>query len=272
MLADHQDAFGHVMNDYLHGVNAREIIERDDGMFDISPGPTLYFAPFEQWLAIEQQAMAYARGRILDVGCGAGRHALYLQGFGLEVLGVDNSPLCLEVCRQRGLRQVQGYSITQLSRRLGVFDTILMLGNNFCLVGNPRRARWLLRRFAAMTSEYGRILAGLRNPYQTDQPEHLEYHAWNRSHGRLSGLARIRVHYKKIVTPWIEFLMLSPAELRTLVKGTPWQVGTVLEDPGGGYVAVLEKTGTGAESGYNSSNGSKIQPQAFPRHTTARSQ
>ena len=242
MLSDQQDTFGHVMYDYLRGIHAQEIIERDDGLFTISPGPMLYFAPFDEWPVIEQSAMEYARGRVLDVGCGAGRHSLHLQGRGLEVLGVDNSPLCLEVCRQRGVRQVQGLSLTQLSSRLGIFDTVLMLGNNFGLVGNPRRAGWLLRRLAAMTSSQGRILAGLRNPYSTNQTEHLEYHAWNRSRGRLSGEARIRVRYKKAVTPWIEFLMLSPDELRALVGDTPWRVGIVLDDPGGNYVAVLEKS------------------------------
>jgi SAM-dependent methyltransferase len=242
MLTQGQDAFGYVMYDYLNGIRSQEIIERDDGLFTISPGPMVYFAPFDEWPIIEQRAMEYARGRVLDVGCGAGRHSLHLQGRGLEVLGVDNSPLCLEVCRQRGVRQVQGLSLMQLSSRLGIFDTILMLGNNFCLVGNPRRARWLLRRLAAMTSPQGRILAGLRNPYSTDQPEHLEYHAWNRSRGRFSGEARIRVRYKKTVTPWIEFLMLSPDELRALVGETPWRVGIVLDDPSGNYVAVLEKS------------------------------
>ena len=242
MLTDDQDAFGHVMFDFLHGIRSQEIIERDDGMFSISPGPALYFAPYDEWPLIEQKAMEYAGGRVLDVGCGAGRHSLFLQERGLDVLGVDNSHLCLEVCRQRGVRQVQGLSVTQLSSRLGIFDTILMLGNNFCLVGNPRRARWLLRRLSAMTSTKGRILAGLRNPYDTDQPEHLEYHAWNRSRGRLSGAARIRVRYKKTVTPWIEFLMLSPDELQALLDDTPWQVEIVFDDPSGNYVAVLEKS------------------------------
>jgi SAM-dependent methyltransferase len=242
MFSYNQDAFGQVMYDYLLGIRSQEIIERDDGLFSLSPGPALYFAPFEEWPAIEQQAIAYAHGRVLDVGCGAGRHSLHLQAHGYDVLAVDNSPLCLEVCRRRGVRRLQGLSLTQLSSRLGVFDTILMLGNNFCLVGNPHRARWLLRRLAAMTSAQGRILAGLRNPYGTELPEHLEYHAWNRSRGRLSGQARIRVRYKKAVTPWIEFLMLSPDELRTLLESTPWSVGLVLDEPGGNYVAVLEKS------------------------------
>jgi SAM-dependent methyltransferase len=241
MLTDKQDAFGHVMYDYLRGTRSQEIIERDDGFFSISPGPALYFAHFDQWPSIEQKAISFARGRVLDVGCGAGRHSLYLQERGLDVLGVDNSPLCLDVCRQRGVRQLRGLSITQLSVHLGVFDTVLLLGNNFCLVGNPRRARWLLRRFAVMTTLQGRILAGVRNPYLTTEAEHLNYHEWNRSQGRLPGQARIRVRYKKTVTPWIEFLMLSPDELHNLVDGTHWHVVTVLDDPGGNYVAILEK-------------------------------
>jgi SAM-dependent methyltransferase len=242
MLSNQQDAFGQVMFDYLHGIRSQEIIERDDGLFSLSPGPALYFAPFDEWPIIEQKAMDFVRGRVLDVGCGAGRHSLFLQEQDFDVLGVDNSPLCLEVCRQRGVRQLQGLSLTQLSSRLGIFDTVMMLGNNFGLVASPRRLRWLLRRLAAMTSAQGRVLAGLRNPYGTDQPEHLEYHAWNRSRGRLSGEARIRVHYKKAVTPWIGFLMLSPDELRVLLEGTTWEVEGVLNEPGGNYVAVLSKS------------------------------
>jgi SAM-dependent methyltransferase len=230
------------MYNYLHGIRSQEIIERDDGMFSLSPGPALYFAPYEEWPAIEQKAIAIARGRVLDVGCGAGRHSLYLQERGYEVLSVDNSPLCLEVCRQRGVRHLRELSVTQISARLGIFDTILMLGNNFCLVGNPQRATWLLRRLAAMTSAQACILAGLRNPYGTDQPEHLEYHAWNRRRGRLAGAARIRVRYKKAVTPWIEFLMLSSDELRALLANTPWRIEIIFEEPGGNYVAVLDKS------------------------------
>lgn len=185
--------------------------------------------------------MEYVRGRVLDVGCGAGRHALYLQERGFEVLGIDVSPLAIQVCQARGLRQTQVMSITQLSRRLGRFDTLLMLGNNFALVGNPKRARWLLRRFYHMTPPDGRIIAGTRDPYQTDLPEHLAYHQRNREQGRMSGAARIRVRYKRFVSPWIDFLMLSKDELQTLLGGTGWQAREFLDGPQGIYVAILEK-------------------------------
>lgn len=49
--------------------------ERDDGQIDaISPG--MYFAEYEDWPQVEQKAMEFVKGRVLDVGCGAGRHAI----------------------------------------------------------------------------------------------------------------------------------------------------------------------------------------------------
>jgi SAM-dependent methyltransferase len=241
MWQDLQDAFGHAMHDHFTGQGGFEIIERDDGFFSTSPGPRHYFLEHADWPACEQGAMAYVRGRVLDVGCGAGRHALYLQAQGLEVLGIDVSPLAIQVCRARGLREAQVLSITQLSRRLGRFDTLLMLGNNFALVGNPKRARWLLRRFYHMTSPNARIIAGTRDPYQTDLPEHLAYHQRNREQGKMSGAARLRVRYKRFVSPWIDFLMLSQEELQTLLAGTGWHAEEFLDGPQGIYVAIIEK-------------------------------
>jgi SAM-dependent methyltransferase len=243
MLKDSQDAFGHEIYDFYHNQTGFEIVERDDGFFVPSFGPELYFQEYPDWPASEREAIRYAQGKTLDIGCGAGRHSLYLQSQGLEVLGVDNSPLAIEVCKARGLHTTQVCPITQVSRRLGIFDTILMLGNNFALVGNPKRARWLLRRFYHMTTERARIIAQTRDPYQTDLPEHLEYHARNREQGKLSGQARIRIRYKKFVTPWIDFLMVSQDELDAILAGTGWEAREFIEGEGGIYIAILEKRG-----------------------------
>jgi tellurite methyltransferase len=40
-----------------------------------------------------------AGGHVLDVGCGAGRHVLYLGGQGFKVAGMDISPTGVEQCR-----------------------------------------------------------------------------------------------------------------------------------------------------------------------------
>jgi SAM-dependent methyltransferase len=244
MSQDNQDAYGHLIYDYHQGKDSYEIVERDDSFFSLSSGPELYFLGYEEWPEAEKEAMKYIQGRVLDIGCGAGRHSLYLQERGFDVLGIDNSPLVLKVCKARGLRKTQLLPVTQVNRQIGVFDTLLMMGNNFALLGNIKRARWLLKRFQAITSDTGRIIAQTRDPYQTDTPEHLEYHARNRERGRMPGEARIRVRYKRYVTPWFDFLMVSQQEMITLLEGTNWVIRDFLDGQGGGYIAVIEKRKT----------------------------
>ena len=139
--------------------------------------------------------MKYVKGRrVLDIGCGVGRHALYLQNKrkGLDVLGIDTSALAIKVCKLQGLKHAKVHSITQFTlkqrrRRNYTFDTILMLGNNFGLFGSFRRAKWLLQRFHKMTSDDALIIAQSMSPYKTHEQAHLTYHKLNRMKGRMPG-------------------------------------------------------------------------------------
>lgn len=241
MLTPRQDAFGQLVFDYHHGIPAVELVERDDGWIAPSGGPAKYFEPYARWPMHQRRAMAFVRGRALDIGCGPGRVALYLQARNHTVLGIDNSPLAIRTARLRGLRHARVLSVTQLTARLGVFDTLVMLGNNFGLLANPTRAHWLLRRFNSLTTADGRIVAEILNPYETSVPEHLEYHRWNRRRGRMAGQARIRVRYKDAATPWFDYLFVSPRELRALVRDTSWRVEGIVRSTGPTYVAVLGK-------------------------------
>ena len=245
MLKDHQDAFGHEMYDYFMSNEGRqdiiEIGERDDGYIDVSASSTGYFSEFRNWSRHEKKAMRYVRGSVLDIGSGAGRHSLYLQGKGLDVLGIDNSPLAVEVCRLRGLEKAEVKPINQINSRLGVFDTILMLGNNFGLFGSFEGARRLLKRFSKITSKNGRIIAETNDIYKTDLPEHLSYHEFNRQRGRMAGQIRLKIRYKKYATPWFDYLMVSKEEMENILDGTDWRVNKYVESSGSQYIAIIDK-------------------------------
>lgn len=241
MIKDHEDAFGRSMYDYLHGLEVIEIIERDDGYITPGSGPALYFQEHADWLESEKKALTYAQGKVLDIGCGAGRHSLYLQELGYDVTGIDVSPMAVKTCQERGLRKAQVASITQVSRKMGTFDTILMMGNNFGLISSPQRGIWLMERFYGMTNPSARIIAQTRDVYQTEDPDHLAYHKQNRARSRMSGQIRLRVRYKKYQTPWFDLLFLSAAELQELLKPTKWLIKEILDDPSGNYVAIIEK-------------------------------
>lgn len=236
------DAFGHMLYDHLTKFEGPVygVIEREDGLVDVDD-PQTYFAVYGGWPAHQRQAMSFVQGRVLDVGCGAGRHALYLQDLHPEVVGIDESPLAVEVCRLRGLADVRRMSVSQLSYATGQFDTILMLGNNFGLFANLKRARRLLRRFYGLTSDGAKIIGETLDPYQTTDAVHLEYHEFNRERGRAPGQVRIRIRYRKWVNPWFDYLFVSRDEMEQVLEGTGWKVEQFLDSSDARYVAVIEK-------------------------------
>lgn len=241
-LTNEQDAFGHAVWDHSHGKNAFEIIERSDGRFDVSSGPSAYLAEPVWWSPRERAVLEkHAHGRVLDIGCNAGRHALFLQEHGLEVLGIDISPLAIAVAKERGLRQAEVLSIEDLSAEVGSFDTLLMLGNNFGLFGNAAKAKRLLRRFRTMTRSGATLIAESSNVYETNDPDHVAYIAANRERGRMGGQIRMRGRYRRFVTPWFDYLMVSPAEMEQLLEGTGWRVAKKYEDGSRLYSAIIQR-------------------------------
>jgi SAM-dependent methyltransferase len=239
-LARHQDAFGRAVYQEFHGHPAIATLEREDGYVDWDPAAE-YLLPYRAWRPSQRAALRAARGRVLDVGCGAGRHAVALQARGHDVLGIDVSPLAIRTARERGLRRARAVALVDFRAPPASFDTIALLGNNFGLLANARRARVLLRRFRRWTSPRGRILAESNDVYRTRDAAHLRYQARNRARGRMSGQIRMRYRFRDLASPWFDYLMVSPREMREIARGTGWRVHRLFRSGGSTYVALLEK-------------------------------
>ena len=243
MIKPDQDAYGQELLAFMRGEEVHEIVEREDRFISSLPrGPANYFSEFPDWPKIEQEAIQYAQGRVLDVGCGAGRVCLYLQEKGVEVLGIDNSPLAIEVCRRRGVEKLSLTPLSKVSFKLGSFDTIVMFGNNFGLFESFTKARHRLRKFIKLTSPEARILAETNDIYRTEDPDHLAYHAFNRQRGRMAGQIRLRVRYHKTIGRWFDYLMVSKDEMQEIVEATGWQIERFIDPPEAPlYIAILKK-------------------------------
>lgn len=241
ILTKQQDAQGRAMYDFYKGKQVSEIIERDDGYIDISDGPKSYFSEYKDWSSHQKQAMRYIKGRVIDIGCGAGRHSLYLQSKGFDVLGIDTSPYALKVCKLRGLKKTKLISVNRLSSRLGKFDTILMLGNNFGLFENIKFGRRLLKKFSSITNDKAFIIAKTLDPYGTKESYHTQYHKQNRLKGKCGGEVKIRVRYQNIISPWFNYWLAAKSEIQKMLDGTDWHIQKFIESKGPIYIAIIVK-------------------------------
>jgi SAM-dependent methyltransferase len=254
-----EDGYGEMLLAALEeGGEMLEIVERDDGLIMASRfGPEAYLAPYRKWPSRQRRAMRLVRGRVLDVGAGAGRVALHLQEKGHDVVSIDVSPGAIEVCKRRGVRDARVMRVEDVDASLGMLDTVVMFGNNLGLLASKTRGRRLLRRLHTLTSERARILGETLDPYTTEDPLHLAYHERNRRRGRMAGQIRLRIRYRDVATPWFDYLFVSRDELEELLEGTGWHLARTIEDGEGGvkgrartglYVAVIEKEPRGRAS------------------------
>ena len=237
------DAYGHEVWDYYIGRRGWETIEREDGLIDPSESlPAGYFGSLKDWDPVERKGIVFAKGKVLDVGCGPGRVALYLQRHKkLKVLGMDSSPLALKVAKARGVKRTRLLAFEDVDFAPESFDTVVMYGNNFGLFGNRSKAKRLLRRLHVMTSADAVLICSNIDPYKTDNPDHLRYQRWNRARGRMAGQARIRARYRTWVGPWFDYLLVSPQEMKEIVAGTGWKVERIIMSEGPLYVGVLAR-------------------------------
>lgn len=136
---------------------------------DEMPVPHL-FRSYDEMPPLEQRALNEARGKVLDVGAGAGCHALALQERGLDVTAVDISPLSCETMKERGVANVECVNIFN-QRFQARFDTLLLLMNGTGIAGKLSRLPQLLSRLKQLMNPGAQILidsSDLRYVYEDE--------------------------------------------------------------------------------------------------------
>lgn len=236
-----KDIFGKFLNDCLKNKKTVYFIRRNDGFFDKLQDAKIYFSKYKEWKKSEKDILKYAKGKVLDIGAGAGRHSLYLQNKGHKVYAVDISPGAVKVMQKRGVKNSLAMDLKKLNFPKNYFDTILLMFNNFGLAGDVDATKKFLKNLYKITTKNARIITTIRNPYKTKNPKHLVYHKRNIKAGRPAGLIKIRIEYKGILGEWFKILMVSPQELKKLLSGTGWKILKIIEELDGTYGAVLEK-------------------------------
>lgn len=155
------DILGRALLDYQRGRHKATLTVHCSVAED-EPLPAAYFfRTVLQMPELERQALGECRGRVLDLGAGAGAHALELQSRGFAgVRAVDVSAGAVEVMQVRGVREVARHSLFDLKpANERPYDTILMLMNGLGLVGTLAGLDRFLAHARTLLAPGGQILA-----------------------------------------------------------------------------------------------------------------
>ncbi len=234
------DLFGKALYDFhTTGTCPEYNWVRDDGWRQ-EESIAFYFAPLQEWKEVELHALQHVRGRVLDVGCGAGKHALEFQRRGLRVTGIDVSPGALTVCRERGVADVHEMDVFNLSFEPGSFDCATLFTNNLSLGGTQEGVIKLLSELRRVINPGGCVVLTNLEVSVSPNEMHLAYQERNRHAGRPPGQIRMRPEYNGEVGDWIYWLFVSPPDLSALAGSSGWQVRRVAGSQGP-YSALLTR-------------------------------
>lgn len=153
----HKDPMGAAIADfYKNGIAGR--LRVFSSMFDEDELPVGHlFRGEDEMGELELAALELSKGRILDVGAGAGCHALVLQDKGMDVTAIDVSPLSVEVMVKSGVedaRLVNLYDEALCEK----FDTILMLMNGSGIIGKVANMPHFFARIDKLLADGGQVL------------------------------------------------------------------------------------------------------------------
>ena len=150
-----KDLFGQALLDYQNGNYTKDIITSTNiSSDDILPLDYL-FRSFKDMPKLEQIALQQARGKVLDIGCGAGNHSLYLQDKSFNVKAIDISEGAITVCKQRGVINTE---MKNLLNEDETFDTILLLMNGTGIFQELTRVPTYLKHLKGLLNSEGQIL------------------------------------------------------------------------------------------------------------------
>lgn len=157
LLMPEKDPMGRAIWDYYtEGKAAR--LRVFSSLFEEDEIPvSVLFRKEKDMPVLECKALDECKGKVLDVGAGAGCHALVLQERGREVTAIDISSLSVEVMSLRGVKDARQVDLFEESF-VGTFDTVLMLMNGSGVIGGLHRMTCFFRQMKRLLAPGGCVL------------------------------------------------------------------------------------------------------------------
>lgn len=221
ILEPSKDALGNAVEDYFNGVDyaALAVFSSIDDNYFLECKEL--FRHYLEMSDVDHKALELCEGKILDVGAGAGSHAVYLQEKEFDVTALEISPKACEIIKERGVSKVVNTDFFDFSSEVK-FDTLLLMMNGIGFVGSVDGLRSFLQKAKSLLSTNGKVI--FDSTFLSE--DHKEFCAKN---GSAFGQVDYQMFYDEYATDQFFWLYIDFEVLKGIAKEE-------------GFVAELEYT------------------------------
>lgn len=232
-----KDLFGKAILDFQTNNSPEDLITETTISEADEMSVAYLFRSFNEMPKLEQKALELAKGKILDVGCGAGSHSLYLQNEKkLDVTSIDISEKAIETCKLRGIKNARVQDV--LTLEVEKYDTIISLMNGVGIFGKLQNCNKFLSKLKSLLNPGGQILLDSSDIiYMFDEDE--DGGKWIPSDTEYYGEVIFNISYKGEKESAFEWLYLDYNTLQNAAIANGFKCELVLEGEHYDYLARL---------------------------------
>ncbi len=229
-----KDVFGTAIIDFYNQECTDDIIvQAPDFDDDTIPVPYL-FRSYSEMPEIEQKALDLSSGKVLDIGCGAGSHSLFLQNErNLEVTAIDISEGAVSICKKRGVQQAFVHDIFDLKSQ--TYDTLLLLMNGSGIIGRLDRIDQFFTHIKTLLAPGGQVLIDSSDISYLFTDDDGGF--WVDASARYYGEMQYKLKYKDQESDWFDWLYIDYNTLQNAANTHGFLCELVFEGESNDYLA-----------------------------------
>ena len=236
MNLDHYNLHGVSLVDYLDGDTSAIITVINDSGERVDVPVSAFFRDPADW-PLDKKAIELCRGRVLDIGAGAGCHTLVLEAKGFNVCAIDFLPGCVEVMRRRGARDARQADVFEFEEE--PFDTIICMMNGLACRGGLATLPPFLNRVKQLLKPNGQFLVDSADIRTTATPARLAMVERRQQEGRYFGELDFQLEYKGKRGPLFTQLYVDSDTFAEQARATGFRFEIVEKESNGRYLARL---------------------------------
>jgi precorrin-6B methylase 2 len=233
-LKRNNDPFGAAIKDYYSGNEDGKILVHSDVAGNEYIKVKYLFRTINQMPILERMALDACRGKVLDIGAGAGCHTIVLQNRKFDVTALEKSKEAAEVMKRMGIRHIVNSDIYRFKD--GKFDTLLLLMNGIGLSGTLKGFGKFLEFSKLLLNKNGQIIfdsCDIKDIYVQNHHENLS------AKKTYYGEVIYKIRYNHIRSEKFKWLFIDYNTAKKYATEAGYSVSLLGKDDDNGYLARL---------------------------------